>query len=81
MCLKKAMPKVHCVIQRQHLVAKKLSARLHDALNMVLKVVNHIKSRSFRDRFFRKFWNKSGEKLMRLVLHTEVRGLSKGNYL
>ena len=53
----------------------------NDALNVVLKVVNHIKSRSLRDRFFRKFCNKSREELVRLVLHTEVRGLSKGNCL
>ena len=46
---KKAVPEVfciHCVIHHQHLVAKKMSARLHDALTVVIKVVNHIKSNS-----------------------------------
>ena len=53
--LKKAVPEVfciHCVIHRQHLVAKKMSARLHDALTVVIKVVNHIKLNSLRDRLF-----------------------------
>ncbi|XP_038637238.1 SCAN domain-containing protein 3-like [Scyliorhinus canicula] len=56
--LKKAVPEVfciHCVIHRQHLVAKQLGGRLHDALSVVIKVVNHIKSNSLRDCFFRKF--------------------------
>ena len=54
--LKKAVPKVfyiHCVIHRQNLVAKKLSRRLHDALNVVIEEVNHIKSNFFRDGLFR----------------------------
>ena len=47
--LKKVIPGVfyiHCVIHRQHLVAKKFSGRMHDALHVVIKVVNHIKSNS-----------------------------------
>jgi len=82
--LKKAVPEVfciHCVIHRQHLVAKKLSGRLHDALTVVIKVVNHIKSNSLRDCLFREFSNQNGEEFERLVLHTEVRWLSKGNCL
>lgn len=82
--LKKAVPEVfciHCVIHRQHLVAKKLSGRLHDALTVVIKVVNHIKSNALRDRLFREFCNQNGEEFERLVLHTEVRWLSKRNCL
>ena len=37
---------VHCVIHHQHLVAKKMSACLHDGLTVVIKVVNHIKTNS-----------------------------------
>ncbi|KAK2718094.1 hypothetical protein QYM36_006772 [Artemia franciscana] len=82
--LKKSIPEVyciHCVINRQHLVAKELCARLHDALSVVIKVVNHIKSNSLRDRLFREFCKQNGEEFERLVLHTEVRWLSKGNCL
>ena len=82
--LKKAAPEVfciHCVIHRQHLVAKKMSARLHDALTVVIKVVNHVKSNSLRGRLFLEFCKQNGEEFERLVLHTEVRWLSKGNCL
>ena len=82
--LKKAVPEVfciHCVIHRQHLVAKKMSARLHDALTVVIQVVNHIKSNSLRDRLFHELCKQNGEEFERLVLHTEVRWLSKGNCL
>ena len=34
---------IHCVIHRQHLVAKKLSNHLHTSLNLVIKAVNKIK--------------------------------------
>ena len=82
--LKNAVPEVfciHCVIHRQHLVAKKMSARLHDALSVVIQIVNHIKSNSLRDRLFHEFCKQNGEEFERLVLHTEVRWLSKGNCL
>ena len=82
--LMKAIPGVfyiHCVIHRQHLVAKKLSGRLHDALYVVIKVLNHIKSNSIRDRLFRESCNPNGEDFERLVFRTEVRWLPKGNCL
>ncbi|XP_076322021.1 zinc finger BED domain-containing protein 5-like [Tachypleus tridentatus] len=82
--LKKAVPEVFCihyVIHRQHLVAKKMSARLHDALTVVIQVVNHIKSNSLRDRLLHELCKQNGEEFERLVLHTEVRWLSKGNCL
>ena len=33
---------IHCVIHRQHLVAKNLSVRLHEALHLVIDAVNRI---------------------------------------
>ncbi|XP_068204554.1 SCAN domain-containing protein 3-like [Palaemon carinicauda] len=75
--LKKAVPEVfciYCVIHRQHLVAKKLSARLHDALIAVIQVVNHIKSNSLRDRLFHELCKQNGEEFERIVLHTELQG-------
>uniref|UniRef100_A0A5S6Q618 DUF4371 domain-containing protein n=1 Tax=Trichuris muris TaxID=70415 RepID=A0A5S6Q618_TRIMR len=61
--LKREVPDVlavHCVIHRQHLVAKKLSERLHCSL-----------------RIFRKMCEENDESYNRLLLHTEVRWLSK----
>ena len=74
--LKTAIPRVfcfHCVIHYQHLVPKKLSGRLHDAVHVVIEEVNHIKSNSLQDRLFREVCNQNGEDCERLVLHTEMR--------
>ncbi|XP_068243860.1 SCAN domain-containing protein 3-like [Palaemon carinicauda] len=75
--IKKAVPEVfciHCVIHRQHLVAKKLSAHLHDALTVVMQVVNLMKLNSLRDRPFHELCKQNGEEFERLVLHTELQG-------
>ena len=39
---------IHCVVHREHLVAKHLSVRLHDSLNVVITVVNKIKIQSIQ---------------------------------
>uniref|UniRef100_A0A5S6Q1I9 SCAN box domain-containing protein n=1 Tax=Trichuris muris TaxID=70415 RepID=A0A5S6Q1I9_TRIMR len=51
---------VHCVLHRQHLVAKRLSARLNSSLQL-----------------FRQLCDENDEEFNRLLLHTEVRWLSK----
>ena len=82
--LKKAVPNVvcvHCVVHRQHLVAKNLAGRLHEALGHVIKAVNLIKSSALKDRLFQQLCEKNNEEFEKLVLHTEVRWLSKGNCL
>ena len=83
-CLKKAVPcvfTVHCVIHRQHLVARNLSEQLHKSLNAVIKSVNRIKSQPLNSRMFGQLCNSNDEEFDRLLLHTEVRWLSKGNCL
>uniref|UniRef100_A0A5S6Q641 DUF4371 domain-containing protein n=1 Tax=Trichuris muris TaxID=70415 RepID=A0A5S6Q641_TRIMR len=72
---------VHCVIHRQHLVAKRLSARLNRSLQYVITAINKIKSRSLNDRLFRQLCEQNDEQYNRLLLHTEVRRLSKGDCL
>ena len=44
---------IHCVIHRQHLVAKKLSVRLNDLLKLVIKAVNKIKMHALQSRLFK----------------------------
>jgi hypothetical protein len=80
--LRKYVPNVfaiHCVIHRQHLVAKKLSDRLHKSLNIVITAVNKIKAHALNDRLFRELCDENDKDFKRLLLHTEVRWLSKGN--
>jgi len=82
--LKNAVPRiltVHCVIHPQHLVAKNLSNELFDTMRFVINAVNKIKAKSLNDRLFRQLCHENDEDFERLVLHTEVRWLSKGNCL
>ncbi|XP_068234353.1 SCAN domain-containing protein 3-like [Palaemon carinicauda] len=82
--LKREVPDIftiHCVIHRQHLAAKHLSDRLHSTLQAVIKAVNRIKAHSSNDRIFRQLCHENEEEFEQLLLHTEVRWLSKGNCL
>lgn len=72
---------IHCMIHRQHLVAKHLSQKLHESLKVVITSVNRIKSHAKNDRLFRKLCQENDEQHLKLLLHTEVRWLSKGYFL
>jgi len=79
--LKQAIPNlmsVHCVIHRHHLVAKNLSERLNLTLGYVIKAVNKIKRNALNERLFVQLCSANDEDYNRLLLHTEVRWLSKG---
>ncbi|KFD56678.1 hypothetical protein M513_02354 [Trichuris suis] len=81
--LKEVLPDVlamHCVLHRQRLVAKCLSARLNSSLQYVIQAVNRIKANALSDRLFRQLCDEN-EKFNRPLLHTEVRWLSKGTCL
>ena len=72
---------IHCIIHRQHLVAKHLSAELHESLQVCIKVVNKIKTFALNDRLFRKLCKDKDEQFQRLLMQIEVRWLSKRNCL
>ena len=61
---------------RQHLVAKNLSVRLHESLH--LDAVNRIRSNALNTRLFAQLCEENDEHFHQLLLHTEVRWLSKG---
>ncbi|KRX15327.1 Protein ZBED8 [Trichinella nelsoni] len=69
---------VHCVIHRQHLVAKHLTERLHCSLGYVIAAINKIRSILLNDRLFSQFCEQNDEEINFLLMHTEVRWLSKG---
>jgi len=72
---------IHCVVHRQHLVGKNLGESLHSSLSIVIGAVNKIKSNAKNDRMFRQLCQDNNEDFIRLLLHTEVRWLSKGTCL
>ena len=79
--LKEVIPKVltvHCVIHRQHLVAKNFSEKLHESLATVITAVNKIKANAFNSRLFHQLCIENDKDFQCLLLHTEVRRLSKG---
>ncbi|GBP71622.1 SCAN domain-containing protein 3 [Eumeta japonica] len=69
---------IHCVIHRQHLVAKHLSDRLNQSLHFVIKAVNKIRSNALNTRLFAQLCDENDEDFQRLLLYTKVRWLSKG---
>ena len=82
--LKKAVPKDltgHCVVHRQHLVAKNLREKLHESLSTVITAVNKIKANALNSRLFHQLCIENDEDFQCLLIHTEVRRLSKGNCL
>ena len=76
------MMTVHCVIHRENLVAQNLSPELHLLMRAVIKCVNAFKANAKRERLFKAFCKELDEAHhVRLIFHTEVRWLSKGNCL
>lgn len=72
---------VHCVIHRENLVSKNISPVLNEVLKSVIKSINAIKANAKCGRLFMQFCKDNNADHVRLLLHTEVRWLSKGNCL
>lgn len=71
----------HCVLHREALVAKHLPDELKDVLDQSVKIVNFIKTRPLKSRYFKILCQDMGSLHENLLLHTEVRWLSRGNVL
>ena len=72
---------IHCVIHRQNLVSKKVSPVLNKTLNAVIKCINTIKANVKCECLFQKNCKDQNADYVGLLLHTDVRWLSKGNCL
>ena len=68
----------HCVIHREMLASRKMLPELNSVLNDVIKVINYVKANALNSRLFEQLWDEMDEAHKRLLLHTEVRWLSKG---
>ena len=72
---------VHGVIHKQNLVARNISGRLHHSLSIVIRAVNTIIAHALNSRLFGQLCAENDEEFEQLLLHTEVRWLSKRNCL
>ena len=69
------------MIHRQVLASKSLPKDLEIVMQSVVKAVNFIKSNALHNRLFAKPCQEMDSKHEVLLLHTEVRWLSKGKVL
>ncbi|KAL4126012.1 hypothetical protein QTP88_010244 [Uroleucon formosanum] len=71
----------HCIIHREALASKYLSPELNQVLECVLNVVNYIKTRSLKSRFFKKLCEDMGAEHTSLLYYSSARWLSRGNMI
>ncbi|XP_051784716.1 protein FAM200A-like [Erpetoichthys calabaricus] len=71
----------HCMIHREALASKNLNESFGEVLNTCIKLVNWIKCRPLNGRLFAALCEESGSDHRHLLLHTEVRWLSRGKVL
>ena len=67
-----------CFLHRKNLVAKTIRNELKEVMDQVVQMVNYIKRRPLQSRLLAKIYEEMEEKLKNILLHTEVRWLSRG---
>ena len=68
-------------LHREALVSKCLSGDFKNVLNASIKIMNFIKSKPLQSRLFEKFCEEMRSNHKSLLLHREVRWLSRGKVL
>ena len=71
----------HCMIHRESLAANNLSKDLSSVVDEVVKVINYVKTRPMKARFFRQLCDDSNATYNTLLFHATSRWLTLGNSL
>jgi hypothetical protein len=71
----------HRFLQREAIVAKMLPVPLQSVLDEVVNIVNFVKSRPLNSRLFSALCEEMGSDDISLLVHTEIRWLSRGKSL
>uniref|UniRef100_A0A8D2CWV1 SCAN domain containing 3 n=1 Tax=Sciurus vulgaris TaxID=55149 RepID=A0A8D2CWV1_SCIVU len=71
----------HCFIHQDSLAMKKISAELHSVLTDIVKIVNYVKSNALNSRLFSLLCDNMEVDHKQLLLHAEIRWLSRGKVL
>lgn len=69
----------HCIIHQEALCAKVL--RFEHVMKIVVKIINSIRAAAMQHRLFRELLQDEDAEYVDLILHTEVRWLSRGKVL
>jgi hypothetical protein len=71
----------HCLLHRESLASKSMSPEVKTVFDQVIRIVNFVKTRPLSSRIFRQLCAEMGEEHENLLLHSEVRWLSRGKVL
>ncbi|GBN83817.1 Zinc finger BED domain-containing protein 5 [Araneus ventricosus] len=71
----------HCILHRHALAMKKMPPFIREVLSETVKIINFIKSRPKNNRLFKILCDDMGSMHTSLLLHTEIRWLSRGKSL
>lgn len=68
----------HCILHREALASKEMSPILNETLQLAVKMINNIKANALSSRIFRLICAEMDSEYESLLLHAEVRWLSRG---
>ena len=71
----------HCIIDRENLAGKTLDQQLKCVLDSAVQIINYTKSRPLQTRLLTILCDEMGSEHKTLLLHSEVRWLSRGEVL
>ena len=73
--------RTHCFLHREVLISKISQEDLKSVLHQVVEMVNYIKGRPLKSRLFEQLCKEMDSEHVKVLMHTEVRWLSKGKVL